>query len=73
MWWRAIMPTGTVKNLNVTKGYGMVVPDGGGKDALVFGPDVAKSGLKGIAEGKKVSYDITVVKGKQVATNIKPK
>ncbi len=67
------MPTGTVKNLNISKGYGMVVPDGGGKDALVFGPDVVKSGLKGIAEGKKVSYDIAMVKGKPVANNIKPK
>jgi CspA family cold shock protein len=67
------MPTGTVKNFNASKGYGMVVPDSGGKDAIVFGPDFAKANIKGMAEGKKVSYDLTIVKGKLVASNIKLK
>jgi CspA family cold shock protein len=67
------MPTGVVKNFNALKGYGMVVPDDGGKDAIAFGPDFFKSVVKGVADGKKVSYDITVIKGKPAATNIKLK
>jgi cold shock CspA family protein len=51
----------------------MVVPDDGGKDALAFGPDFFKSVVKGVADGKKVSYDVVTVKGKPLATNIKLK
>ncbi len=67
------MPTGTVKNFNAAKGYGFVIPDDGGKDLIAFGPDFAKSGVKGIADGKKISFDVSKVGGKPVATNIKVK
>jgi CspA family cold shock protein len=67
------MPTGVVKNFNALKGIGMIVPDDGGKDAIAFGPDFFKAAIKGVADGKKVSYDLATVKGKPVANNIKLK
>jgi CspA family cold shock protein len=48
------MATGTVKFFNVTKGFGFITPDDGGKDVFVH-----VSGLKGeIREGDKVDFDI---------------
>ena len=51
------MPTGTVKWFNETKGYGFIQPDSGGKDVFVHVSAVERSGLRGLAEGQKVSFD----------------
>lgn len=66
------MPTGTVKWFNPTKGYGFIVPDAGGADIFVHISAVQQSGLNGLDEGQKVSFEITANKGKQAATNLKP-
>src|SRR3954469_21061646 len=50
--------TGTVKWFNETKGYGFIQPDQGGRDVFVHISAVERSGMRGLAEGQKVSYDV---------------
>lgn len=52
------MPTGTVKWFNTTKGYGFIAPDGGGKDVFVHISAVERSGLTGLADNQKISYEL---------------
>jgi len=52
------MPNGTVKWFNNKKGFGFIVPEGGGTDVFVHISAVEKSGLKGLEEGQKVSYEL---------------
>ena len=52
------MATGTVKWFNETKGYGFIQPDQGGKDVFVHISAVERSGMNGLAEGMKVTYDV---------------
>jgi CspA family cold shock protein len=67
------MPTGTVKWFNETKGYGFIQPDSGGKDVFVHVSAVERSGLRGLAEGQKVSYEIETDRksGKESAADLK--
>ncbi|MEM1151927.1 MAG: cold-shock protein [Pseudomonadota bacterium] len=52
------MPTGTVKWFNTDKGYGFIAPEGGGKDVFVHIKAVERSGLTGLADNQKVSYEL---------------
>ena len=52
------MATGTVKWFNTTKGYGFIQPDDGGKDAFVHISAVERSGLTGLADNQKISYEL---------------
>jgi len=67
------MATGTVKWFNETKGYGFIAPDKGGKDVFVHISALERSGLRGLAEGMKISYDVEADRksGKESATNLK--
>ena len=67
------MPTGTVKWFNEQKGYGFIQPDAGGKDVFVHISAVERSGLRGLAEGQKVSYELQADQrtGKESAANLK--
>jgi CspA family cold shock protein len=68
-----IMPTGTVKWFNTTKGYGFIAPDEGGKDVFVHISAVERSGLTGLADNQKVSYDLQEGRdGRQMASDLKP-
>jgi CspA family cold shock protein len=49
--------TGTVKFFNSTKGFGFITPDGGAKDVFVHISAVQASGLQGLEDGQKVSFD----------------
>jgi CspA family cold shock protein len=53
------MATGTVKWFNGQKGFGFVQPDNGGSDVFVHISAVERAGLRGLAEGQKLSYEIT--------------
>ena len=65
------MNNGTVKFFNSTKGFGFIQPDMGGKDAFVHISAVERSGLMGLGEGQKVSYDLETGRdGKVSATNL---
>ncbi|MEM0949855.1 MAG: cold-shock protein [Pseudomonadota bacterium] len=65
------MATGTVKWFNTTKGYGFIAPDEGGKDVFVHISDVERSGLTGLADNQKVSFDIEAGRdGRSSAKNL---
>jgi len=51
------MAIGTVKWFNTTKGFGFIQPDNGGADVFVHISAVERAGMRGLAEGQKVSYD----------------
>ncbi|UJW84733.1 cold-shock protein [Devosia sp. SL43] len=63
---------GTVKFFNATKGFGFIAPDAGGdKDAFVHISAVERSGLQGLYEGDKVTYELETGRdGKISATNL---
>ena len=67
------MATGTVKWFNEQKGYGFIQPDQGGRDVFVHISAVERSGLSGLADGMKVSYEVQADRrtGKESATNLK--
>lgn len=66
------MPTGTVKWFNITKGYGFIEPDDGGKDVFVHVTAVQHSGMEGLNEGQKVSYELEEGRnGRLAATELK--
>jgi cold shock protein len=52
------MQTGIVKWFNAQKGFGFIQPDSGGNDVFVHVSAVERAGLRGLAEGQKVSYEI---------------
>ena len=51
------MTNGTVKFYNGQKGFGFIQPDDGGKDVFVHATALERAGLRGLAEGQKVSFD----------------
>ena len=67
------MSTGTVKWFNETKGFGFIQPEDGGKDVFVHISAVERAGLRGLAEGQKVSYEMTTDKrsGRVSADNLR--
>ena len=65
------MATGTVKWFNTTKGYGFIAPESGGKDVFVHISAVERSGLTGLADNQKVTYDLEAGRdGRESAVNI---
>lgn len=66
------MATGTVKWFNATKGFGFIQPDDGGKDIFVHISAVERSGLKGLNDDQKISYELEDGRdGRQSAGNLK--
>jgi CspA family cold shock protein len=66
------MSSGTVKWFNEQKGYGFIQPDDGGKDIFVHISAVQRSGLQGLRDGQKVSYELQADRrtGKMAAVNL---
>ena len=65
------MAQGTVKWFNSEKGYGFIAPDDGGKDVFVHISAVERSGMNGLNEGQKISYEIATERGRSAAVNLK--
>lgn len=62
--------TGVVKWFNITKGYGFIQPDDGGKDVFVHITAVQAAGMNELQEGQRLSYDLIDQKGKESAGNL---
>jgi cold shock protein len=67
------MNVGTVKWFNATKGYGFIQPDNGGPDVFVHISAVERSGLQGLGEGQKITFEVVKDRrtGKASADNLK--
>ena len=52
------MPTGTVKFFNTTKGFGFIQPSDGSKDVFVHITAVEHAGLKTLAEGQRIQFEV---------------
>jgi CspA family cold shock protein len=65
------MPNGTVKWFNTTKGYGFIAPDDGGADIFVHISAVEQSGMTGLADDQKVTFDLIEGRdGRKMAGNL---
>ena len=66
------MNTGTVKWFNSTKGFGFIQPDNGGQDIFVHISAVERAGMRSLADGQKISYEVVQDKrsGKSSAENL---
>jgi len=65
------MSFGTVKWFNSTKGYGFIEPEDGGADVFVHITAVQASGMEGLEEGQKLSFDLEEARnGKTNAVNL---
>ena len=58
-----VQETGTVKWYNVTRGFGFIVRDSGGKDVFVHASVLELAGITGLDEGQRVF--ISVVEGRK--------
>ncbi|PJD96230.1 MAG: cold shock domain protein CspD [Legionella sp.] len=52
------MAKGEVKWFNNAKGWGFIVPDGGGEDIFVHFSSINGTGYKTLVPGQGVSYDL---------------
>ncbi|MGH1452311.1 MAG: cold-shock protein [Paracoccaceae bacterium] len=65
------MANGTVKWFNTTKGFGFIAPETGGKDVFVHISAVERSGLTGLADNQKVTFDVEAGRdGRESAVNL---
>ncbi len=65
------MANGTVKWFNTTKGFGFIAPEAGGKDVFVHISAVERSGLTGLADNQKVTYEVQAGRdGRESAENL---
>lgn len=62
---------GTVKWFNPKKGYGFIMPEGGGNDVFVHISAVEKAGMQSLAEGQKLEFEIDDSRGKPAAVDLK--
>jgi CspA family cold shock protein len=64
-------PTGTVKWFNTTKGYGFIMPQGGGKDVFVHISAVERAGLRTLNAGQAIELELASDRGKTSAENLR--
>ena len=65
------MAIGTVKFFNTQKGFGFIAPDGGAKDVFVHATAVEAAGLRNLAEGQRVTFDVQPDARGSKAVNLK--
>ena len=65
------MSVGTVKWFNPQKGFGFILPEGGGKDVFVHISAVERAGLLTLNEGQRLEYELVSDRGKMAAGNLK--
>jgi len=66
------MQTGIVKWFNDAKGFGFITPDAGGDDLFAHFSEIRANGFKTLAEGQRVSFEVTQGQKGLQASNIQP-
>ena len=66
------MATGTVKWFNNAKGYGFIVPDGGGGDLFAHYSSIDMTGYRTLQAGEAVEFNVESGPKGQHAVNIRP-
>lgn len=61
---------GTVKWFNEAKGFGFIAQENGGSDVFAHYSEIQGSGFKTLAEGQRVSFEVTEGKKGPQASNI---
>lgn len=64
--------TGKVKMFDDRKGYGFIIPDGGGPDVFVHHRTIQMVGFKTLTEGDLVRYEMGNHDGRPCAQNVVP-
>jgi CspA family cold shock protein len=62
---------GTVKWFNDGKGFGIITPDGGGKDVFVHHTAISASGFRSLSEGDRVEFETEQGQKGPQATNVR--
>jgi len=62
---------GIVKFFNTQKGFGFISPEGGAKDVFVHATAVEAAGMRSLAEGQRVTFDIQPDARGSKAVNLK--
>ena len=62
--------TGTVKWFNQAKGFGFILPDGGGADVFVHVSALAKAGVQTLGEGQRCTFELAQDRGKTMAAEL---
>jgi cold shock protein len=65
------MAIGTVRWFSGQKGYGFIQPDTGSNDVFVHVSAVQQSGLSGLPDGARLTFDIVPNRGKESAENLR--
>ncbi len=65
------MTIGTVKFFNISKGFGFIAPEDGGKDVFVHATAVEAARMGSLAEGQRVSFEIQPDAKGSKAVNLK--
>ena len=63
---------GTVKWYNGTKGFGFIAADRGGKDIFVHASALQRAGIRGLAEGQRVTVDVADGQKGPEAVSLRP-
>lgn len=65
------MANGTVKWFNAAKGFGFIQPQGGAKDVFVHISALERAGIRQLADGQAVTYDLERDRqGRESAVNL---
>ena len=64
------MAQGTIKWFSDQKGYGFITPEGGASDVFVHFSALQGEGFKTLAEGQRVSFEVTQGPKGDQATNV---
>ncbi len=65
------MPNGTVKWFNNAKGFGFILPEGGGEDLFAHYSSIEMDGYKTLKAGQAVSFEVVQGQKGMHATHIK--
>ena len=66
------MPSGRVKFFNPDRGFGFILPDGGGPEVFVHVHEVETAGMNTLVAGQLLTYDIgTARDGRSKVVNLR--